>query len=126
MSLMRRVLQDLLWSPSAGLFLLLQRFHIFFPLQISVDKFKAPGLLLSDVYDFPLSQAISWTRTVPVWRNAPLVPMETLLPTCVRNVHPTVNPAGGTAITASAAPKAALNCTSTRGAAGPIAQSKIS
>lgn len=51
--------------------------------------------------------------------------METLLPTCVRNVRPTVNPAGGTAITASAAPKVALNCTSTKGAAGPIAQSKI-
>lgn len=52
--------------------------------------------------------------------------METLPPTCVRNVRPTVNPAGATVITASAAPKVAINFISTRGGAGPTAQSKWS
>lgn len=72
------------------------------------------------------SKATSWTRRVPVWRSVRLVPMETPRPTCARNVRPTVNPAAGTAITASAAPKVATNCISTRGAAGPTVQSKKS
>lgn len=124
MPLMRCVLQDLLRSPSAGLLLLLQRSHNFFlqNLQLiqSVLTVGVRGL------DFPSFQATSWTRTAPVWRSVHLVPMETLRPTCARNVRPTVNPAVETAITASAAPKVAVNCISTRGAAGLNAQSKFS
>lgn len=59
-----------------------------------------------------------------MWCSVLPVPMETLPPTCVRNVRPTVNPAGATVITASAAPKVEINFISTRGGVGQTAQSK--
>lgn len=96
-------------------------FLFFFLVKISVRQIESvPTLKL------PLRpQATSWTRRVPAWCSVRLVPTETPRPTFVKNVRPTVNPARGTATTASAAPKVATNCISTRGAVGPIVQSKM-
>lgn len=66
----------------------------------------------------------SWTRRVPVCHSVHLAPLLTLPLCCVRNAHQTVSRVWTTVITASAAPKVAINRFTTGGAVGETAQSK--
>ena len=73
----------------------------------------------------PLEQDISWTRTAHVYRIVHLALLQTLRLSCARTALLTARPVQTAVITASAAPKAAINSFCTRGGAGPTAQSKF-
>lgn len=57
--------------------------------------------------------------------SVPLAPLQTLPLSCVRTARQTARPAWTLVITATAAPKAAINFSYMRESAGPIAQSKL-